>query len=158
MKTQTAFSLIEVLVVLVIIVILASAALPNLRNFIIQNRMTTKTNELVKTINHARTESISHPNVVFSIVPLSGGWNEGWQFRRGIKTIKVFASKKNDRIIITSTTNQIDYTSRGRVRIPPDESVIQFEICSDEPKKYPDGRQVTIVPTGRVSSERIQCN
>jgi len=169
MKTQNAFSLLEVLATLVVAGILASVALPNMRNFIMNNRITAKTNELVKAINFARIESISHPNVHYLIVPYQGtDWTTGCKI--GIDTdsnqilnepevIKVFKFKK-DQIALNSNlnTSQVEYASRGRVRMPTDGTFIQFAICnSQDPQLYPNGQFVQIAPTGRVSSCRNNC-
>lgn len=169
MKTQNAFSLIEVLATLVVAGILASVALPNMRNFIMNNRITAKTNELVKAINFARIESISHPNIRYLIVPYQGtNWTTGCKIGRDTdsnqilnepEVIKVFKFK-NDQVAVNSNLNlsQVEYASRGRVRMPTDGSFIQFTICnSQDPQLYPNGQFVQIAPTGRVSSCRNNC-
>jgi type IV fimbrial biogenesis protein FimT len=168
MKTQNAFSLLEVLATLVVAGILASVALPNMRNFIMNNRITAKTNELVKVINFARVESISHPNVHFLIVPYKGtDWTSGCKIGQDANNnlvldepaelIKVFNFKK-DQVAITSPATQVEYASRGRVRMPADGTFIQFTICnSQDPQLYPNGQLIQIVPTGRVSSCRNNC-
>lgn len=171
MKTQNAFSLIEVLATLVVAGILASVALPNMRNFIMNNRITAKTNELVKAINFARIESISHPNVHYLIVPYKEtDWTSGCKIMsqgtdsNGVlkepEEIKVFKFKKNDGIALNSNlnTSQVEYASRGRVRMPTDGTFVQFTICnSQDPQLYPNGQFVQIAPTGRVSSCRNNC-
>lgn len=177
MKTQNAFSLIEVLATLVVAGILASVALPNMRNFIMNSRITAKTNELVKAINFARMESISRPSTPILISPYSNGdWTTGCKIGRDnnvnqqlddnvnqqlSEIVKIFTFKP-DQVAITSLTtlpnNQVEYASRGRPRVPPGSTSIEFTICnSQDPKQYPGGQKVTIVATGRVSSERIQC-
>lgn len=170
MKTQNAFSLIEVLATLVVAGILASVALPNMRNFIMNNRITAKTNELVKAINFARIESISHPSVRFLIVPYDGkNWTTGCRISRDPNSnpvltepevIKVFKFKGKDGIALNSNlnTSQVEYASRGRVRMPTDGTFIQFTICNgQDPQLYPNGQFVQIAPTGRVSSCRNNC-
>ncbi|NJO16166.1 MAG: prepilin-type N-terminal cleavage/methylation domain-containing protein [Thioploca sp.] len=168
MKNQNAFSLIEVLATLVVAGVLVSVALPNMRNFIMNNRISAKTNELVKAINFARMESISYPNVQFLITPYDGkNWTSGCQIGKDTNSnqiledsevIKVF-NFKADQVAITNPASLINYASRGRVRMPAGSTSIDFTICnSQDPQRHPNGRKVIIAPTGRVSSENIKCS
>ena len=165
MKNQKAFSLIELLATLVVAGILATVALPNLRNFVMQNRMTARTNELVKAINLARLESISHPGVPTFVVP-NPDWSTGCKIVRtnavtkALEDLKIF-NFGNDQISITPVNQdskfKIEYASRGRIRLPATETTsttsIEFTLCQTNHSK---GRKVTIFATGRVSSESIE--
>ena len=163
MKNQKAFSLIELLATLVVAGILATVALPNLRNFVMQNRMTARTNELVKAINLARLESISHPGVPTFVVP-NPDWSTGCKIVRtnavtkALEDLKIF-NFGNDQISITPVNQdskfKIEYASRGRIRLPTTETTsIEFTLCNQTNRSR--GRKVTIFATGRVSSESIE--
>jgi type IV fimbrial biogenesis protein FimT len=166
MKNQKAFSLIELLVTVAVAAVLAMVALPNLRNFVVQNRMTARTNELVKAINLARLESISHPSIPALIVP-NPDWSTGCRMGRdsdlnqqleNTEVIKVFNFGNDLEIIPTNLIdNQITYASRGRIRLPPDATSIDFTICNQDTNQIPQGRKVTIFATGRVASESTLC-
>lgn len=58
MKTQSGFSLIELLVVVAIVAILATIATPSMTSMLAQNRMSTQVNELIGAVNFARSEAI----------------------------------------------------------------------------------------------------
>ena len=167
MKNQKAFSLIELLATLVVAGILATVALPNLRNLVIQHKIMTKTNELVKAINLARLESISHPSVPALIIP-NPDWSSGCRMGKDNnfdqqlddkEVIKIF-NFGNDQINITPTALpadfKVEYISGGRIRLPMT-NFIEFTICNQDPNQSPSGNKVTIFATGRVSSETISC-
>lgn len=167
MKNQKAFSLIELLATVVVAGILAAVALPNLRNFVMQNRMTARTNELVKAINLARLESISRPSIPALIVPTdsAGDWSKGCRMGRDSnnnqqldpqEVIKVF-NFENNQIEIKSNNDQITYASRGRIRLPSEATAIDFTICNQDTGQFSSGNKVTIFATGRVASESISC-
>lgn len=56
--SQTGFTIIELMVTIAIAGILLTIALPNLRNFIVSNRLSTDVNGFVGLVNYARSEAI----------------------------------------------------------------------------------------------------
>lgn len=158
MKTQTAFTLLEVMVIVVLIAILSSVALPNLRGLILNNRITTKANELIASINYARGETITHTNQSFLLQSIDNDWSKGWEIVKNNatgdnpETMKFF-NYPNDQIFLSEANaqTQLIFLARGRVFsnniIPP----YTFDICHP---KYPYGRKITVGPTGRASIKR----
>ena len=154
MKDQTAFTLIEIMVIIVLMIILTTYAVPNIRAMLINNRLLTKTNNLVHAINYARSEAIIDVNNIIIVRNIDGNWANGWEVV-GINTdgtnaqtvLKVFEFKDDD--IDVTMENAVDsfrYTSRGYLQNP-----IKFEISNSE---YPErNRIVTVRPTGRANTE-----
>lgn len=87
--SNTGFTLIELMVVLAILAIVAALAAPSLERFIVRNRVASITNDLLATINFARTEAITR-NQCVSICPVANprvadprcraddDWSAGW--------------------------------------------------------------------------------
>ena len=83
MKTQKAFTLIEIIVALAVAAILAIVALPNMRYMLLSNQITSKTNQFIAAINYIRTETLTRNNTI-QISPLDDSddnneWGTGWQ-------------------------------------------------------------------------------
>jgi type IV fimbrial biogenesis protein FimT len=149
MKTQKAFTLVELMVTLAVAAILVSMALPNMRYMLLSNRITSKTNELVRAINYVRSESIV--NHLFNIEPLDSNdeWGQGWEIvDENNNTIKIFEFRE-DQIIVEEVCNKtsISFTNRGRVS---GRETYQFVVYSDN---HSSGRRLTLNPTGRTKIE-----
>jgi len=91
MKTQIGFTLIELMVTMAIAMILTMWAVPNMRNVLLNNRITAKTNEFIRTIHYVKNETITRNNNGLVIQPFdSATWNSGWK----IRTSKCFRLKR----------------------------------------------------------------
>jgi len=152
MKTQKAFTLVELMVTLAVAAILVSMALPNMRYMLLSNRITSKTNELVRAINYVRSESIV--NHLFNIEPLDSNdpneWGQGWEIvDQDDNTIKIFEFREDQIIVaeVCGETPSISFTNRGRVS---GRRTYQFVVYSDN---HSSGRRLTLNPTGRTKIE-----
>ena len=157
MKTQQAFTLIEIVVTLAIVAILAVVALPNMRPMLINNRITSKTNDLISAINYLRTEAITRPDRNLKIQPIDTDWSNGWQIVEITSSspdelIKIFeyhndqiAIKKKDGECSATDLTSICYKARGRIQTP-----YEFHICSNG---HPTGNIVKINRIGRARTE-----
>ena len=166
MKAQSAFTLLELMTTVAVIAILASIAIPSMRSTLINNRITSKTNEFIRAINYLRSEAIIHNNSIahqiqaldINDINISNEFGEGFRVwvdlnndgdyeeDIGIDVVKEFRFP-NDNIIINDANDStpIQYGNRGRPFM-----TYRFNICNHE---HPQGRIVRISRTGHVSVE-----
>ncbi|MDM8564732.1 GspH/FimT family protein [Candidatus Halobeggiatoa sp. HSG11] len=151
MKNQTAFTLIELVVVVVLIIILTMFAIPNVRSLLINNRIVTKNNQLIHAINYARSEAIINANRIIQIQQIDDDWSNGWEIvdASNDTLLRIFEFK-GDSIKVTNPLPKFRYTSRGYLQ-----STITFNICNAD---YPKGRQITVRRSGRAVTDNFNCN
>jgi type IV fimbrial biogenesis protein FimT len=86
-KSQSGFTLIELMVTVAMAAIVLAVGIPNFRNTIRENSYTSQANEFLGAINFARTEAVKRGTRVTMCkvkkadakkCDASGAWNEGW--------------------------------------------------------------------------------
>lgn len=85
-KTQTGFTLMEMIATIVIAAIMITMAVPGLATFMNNNRMVTQINDFVASANIARMEAVKRAAHVVvckssnltSCATSGGGWEQGW--------------------------------------------------------------------------------
>ncbi len=77
-QKQLGFNLIEVLVTLSVVGILATIGIPNLNGFLLNNKLTSRTNKLVSTFNFTRGEAIMQNGPVHLTAVDADDWGKGW--------------------------------------------------------------------------------
>ena len=97
------FTLVELLTTVTVAAILLSLAVPSFGNFVRNNRLLTKENDFVTSINLARSEAIRRGNRVTVCKSSdqvscagSGGWDQGWI---------VFVDVNDDGVVTAPDTN-----------------------------------------------------
>jgi len=120
MPEQRGFTLIELLVTITVLAILLGVGVPGLRDFVLNNRQVSAVNEMVGSLQYARTEAISRNRTV-SLCPSSNGtscsgseWAVGWI---------VFSDQDGDGVVDGGDTvlrrnealDNIDFVSDGGI-------------------------------------------
>jgi type IV fimbrial biogenesis protein FimT len=169
-QTQSGFTLVELMVALSILAVLTTLALPDLRQFVVSNRLSSDVNSFVGLINYARSEAIARNQDVV-ICPISNGGiacasDASW----GIYQLQVFvdANGNGDRnagelllktVPATDTTGTQRIITRdsgvGHIRFSAagySQTAHQFDISAvgDAAYQLKYGRSVCISRPGRV--------
>lgn len=144
------FTIIEVLIVLVVVGVLATLAAPNMRDFVIRNRLKTAASDLHFSIALARSEAVKR-NAVVTIEQNGGSWGGGWSVKVGADTLsmqdpyeQILFTTKNA-AYGTKTFSSITFSGTGR---EGSSDGVAFVISS---AAYPtiSARCVSLDPSGR---------
>lgn len=168
MKKQIGFTLVELMITLAVAAVLITIAVPSFRDYTLNARLTTVTNELVAAASLARSEAIKRgrpatlcvSNNSMSVNPTCTGgtdWTLGWLVwvddnNDGVlqngEEIRVFDSFASTNLIMTSDgASAFTYDSTGAVDVQP-----VITVCDTRPNET--GRQITVSATGRVETDR----
>jgi type IV fimbrial biogenesis protein FimT len=155
-RTQTGFTLVELLIALAIGAILMSMALPNYRDFIMNNRMITSTNDFVTTLAMARSEAVKRGEGVTicssndMATCTASAWNEGWivMVTSSSELLRVH-EPLDSAISLTNTAanTSIEYRPTGFLNGGTANS---FNLCDSRTGET--GRQIDISGTGRPTN------
>jgi len=167
MKTQTGFTLVELMVTLAVFGILAIAAVPAFHGYVTSNRLITETNSMVGTLNYARNEAITHRATVSvcrsedgaTCATSAGAWNVGWivflnadndspaQVDTGETILRVYGIFNDPMLASTNLANFITYNANGYSNAQG-----TFVLC-DTDNTTSSARTLSVSRSGRVSPD-----
>lgn len=111
--TPSGFTLIELVTVIAIIGILITVGIPELRSYVMNNRLTAQSNTLAASLNYARGQAISLGRPVRMTAKDPADWAKGWDiwvdgylrcaFREGLITANADPAKASCEIIGSPT-------------------------------------------------------
>lgn len=162
-------TLIELLATLSVLAILLAIGVPAFNQFVVSNRLTAYTNDMLSTLTLARSEAIKRNSRVVLCKSAdgetcagAGGWNQGWI---------VFADPNNNAsrdagepAVYKMPALQNGYTLDGSASISSYVSyelqggVTQagtFTLCPSAPATSGQGREIVISASGRPRESRI---
>lgn len=172
MKLYKGFTLIELVVTIAIAAIVLTIGVPSFQSVILNNRLITQTNDLVASLNLARSEAVK--NGVRTVICQSADgatctgekqkWSEGWIVFSDLDMDGVFNGtdecKANEECLIQRKDKlegkntlkyahaSIRFTAKG---LPIGVSNASFELCDDRGNDY--ARKVVVARTGRARVE-----
>jgi type IV fimbrial biogenesis protein FimT len=170
MNRHRGFTLIELMVVIAVAAILMMVAVPNLRSFVQNNRITGTANQIHASLSLARAEALKRqlPGVMEALSS-AGAANEfggGWFIYTDVNSNGSYAVADDGPIVSRvealpggttvdaggsgATVTRIVFTSSG---ISPTQTLqMRIPAC-----KGPQGRDVSVSNTGRISIATVGC-
>ncbi len=163
------FSLIELMVTIAVLAILLSIGLPSFRSSLQSNRLATASNELIASLNLARSEAIRNTRGG-AICPSTSGtecdgadWGDGWiiwadenedgAFDSGEEILRV--KQASNRLTFGGNSAPIAFDSRGRRRGSVD---IQITVKPSDCSPGRDlQRRLNINAVGQIAMSRENC-
>ena len=164
MKKNSGFTLLELIMVLALVAVVMTFAIPAMRTFTLNDRLTTNINVLIGHLAYARSEALTQSAQVVVCtsddgLTCSGTWTDGWivfvdfdsdnALTAGdqiIRTHQLLGG--NNTLSSTGIGAQIVYDNRGFVNAA---SVGSIQLCDDRSGPY--GKTVRVTNTGRVRLE-----
>ena len=163
MKKESGFTLFELLVTVVIAGLVMVFAVPEMRAFVKNERLTTQINTLVGHLAYARSEAVVRRQQVIlcasddstTTTPSCSGtdWADGWilfidadngsDFDNGEQVLRANKALAGGNTLVSSTGSSIIYDNRG---FSPNSGT--FSLCDDRLEAYM--KSISISNTGRV--------
>jgi type IV fimbrial biogenesis protein FimT len=164
MKKNSGFTLLELLITVALISILAAFAIPSMRTFSQNDRLTTNINTMIGHLAYARSEAVKrHAQVSICISNdtlgcTGGNWEDGWivyvdadangtfdaaTVNEDILRVNQALDGNNTLAPTAAYTTQVTYDNRGFVT-----ATGGFLLCDDRSGDF--GKTITISNTGRV--------
>lgn len=101
---QAGFTLLELMVIIAIVGVLSAVALPNMQDFISNQRIRAAVTEMQLSLLHARSEAIKRNDDV-SLIPAGGDWTDGWTVEASGPTVLRTVEALNDKITLACNTD-----------------------------------------------------
>lgn len=151
-KTNTGFTLIELMMTVVILSILVSLAVPAFNDTLRTNRLAAQSNDLITAVNLARAEAVKRRTTVTICSSnnqqscTASNWRDGWIVRndQDNDVLRAFPALQG-KTTISGAPATITYGQRGFLE---NGNPVTLTLCIDAGNK---GRRINITGTGRPS-------
>ena len=164
------FTLIELMVTLSVAAILMTIAVPNFQSLLANNRMAAQANDMIASLNMARSEAVKRAanvtvcassNSTTATPTCTGGWAQGWIVRDAAGTpIRIQGALVGSSTFSggTDVASSITFTSSGRTTIPAAATGVTttLTLCPPSPATV-QGRAIQVERTGRPRVAPVAC-
>lgn len=161
-STQQGFTLLELMVVVALIGMVSAAGFPSLMLVLNEQKLTTQANDLIASLNLARSTSIKRREVV--TIRKGSNWNDGWEIfidengdgdkdLPGDTLLKAYPGIKAGSGTIASSNfaDFISYSPNGRAK---DNNSVQGDFTFCPPSGVDSSRKIDIAGSGRMRTEK----
>jgi type IV fimbrial biogenesis protein FimT len=163
MNTQRVrgFTLVELMITIMVFGIIMGLAVPSMQQMVVNNRLSTQTNNFVGALQYARSEALKRRTPV-ALRPTSGttDWAQGWSIwvdpnnlgteDAGEVVLKVEGAISGGLTLNAATASAIVYRANGVINADICPANANFSFCANLCKAAgKPGRQVFISSTGR---------
>ncbi len=152
---EEGLTIIELMIVITLVGVLMAIAVPNFRDFVRRNQLTTQANEFVAAINLARAEAIRRNRSVSLIATdasdADNEWGSGWRVTIGVEPPLRVAPALPGSLTLDSSngSSAIVFTAAGLLQAGSD----VFLLC--DPEK--SGHRIEITASGQTSHQQKDC-
>lgn len=165
------FTLIELMIVMTVAAVMATIALPNLNQFVANNRLKSQMYNMLESINIARSEAVKRKVKTVlcrsadptAVTPACGGstrtYTTGWivyakgdtnnAYNAATDTIIGIGNAADDTVDIMSNGNGDNYLVYKPDGTLDETGTVIFAICDDRGESY--GKQISVALVGRAS-------
>lgn len=178
------FTLIELMLGITILALVAGIAVPNMRTFILNNRLTSTTNEMLRSLQIARSEAMklrnnvtlcassnaaSTPSTATCATSNLTGWvafvdyNGNWERESAEEIVGVGTFESGKVFVLADNSQKVSFAATGFAHLPGADADTQtpssFIVICDQRGNIEQGgrslaRGIEISQTGRVMSTR----
>lgn len=170
MNRAPGFTLIELMVVIAVVAVLMMVAVPNMRNFLQNNRITSAANQVHASLNLARTEAIKRQAPIrVEATASAGATNEfggGWVVYSDVNTDADFDAVADELIARVDalpggasldasgagTVTQIIFAASGTAAPANTTFSLRIPGCRGD-----QGRNILVTGIGRISVSKVGC-
>jgi len=163
--SKRGFTLIELMVTMAVLGILIVVAVPNYKMIVMNSRMVSQANDVMASLNLARSEAVKRAaNVTVCAssngTSCTGGWADGWIVKDASSVIQVKQALDGGSSLSggTDVASTLTFTGTGRTTIATTATPTSttLTLCPPSPASV-KGRAIQLERTGRARVSQVTC-